>query len=169
MLVRCPDCTTKYEIAASLIPQNGVKVRCPKCKAVFPVSRTATSSPKPAPIAGNIGPKSEAWVESDAQAAPVSAAPHTETAVEAPPVKKKITDPKVAERLARAVVQELLYGRTQERRRALERGASLSTFGGALADAFDVYRERVSEELPGAKAIFLEAVNDILGEGTTLL
>jgi len=217
MLVRCPDCTTKYEIAATLIPENGVKVRCPKCKAVFPVSKMAAASgqaseipaPKlqpsePAPIAGKIEPKSKpvaagrdrspvatvskstripksapkSTMAAESTPAPKSAPKSTMTSESipvSPPApghagtRKKILDPHVAKRLARAVIQEVLYARTREREQALKNGTALSSFGLQLADAFDVYRERVSDDLPGATATFREAVNDILGEGRRLL
>ena len=177
MLVRCPDCTTKYEIAATLIPEDGVKVRCPKCKAVFPVTKVAgengsARTPDPPPIAGNITPKVNSGLQAKVS---IETPGDSAVAAPAPPLapsrrpKKKITDPKVATRLARAVVQEVLYGRAQERREALQEQRALSTFGVALADAFDVYRERVMDELPGSTAAFREAVNDILGEGKRVI
>ena len=44
MIVRCPDCRSKYEIAADRMPEDVTKLRCPRCKAVFPVSWAADGS-----------------------------------------------------------------------------------------------------------------------------
>jgi len=78
-------------------------------------------------------------------------------------------DPKVARRLARAVIQEVLYARGQERQDAFAHGTPLKVFGEDLADAYDLYAQRIAPELPGATATFRDAINDILGGGEKLL
>mgnify|MGYP001136468676 CR=1 FL=1 len=42
-------------------------------------------------------------------------------------------------------------------------------FGPAIAGAFEVYREKVSPDLPAAPTFFRDAVNEILGGGSVVL
>ena len=37
MIITCPECTTRFNVARERIPQTGAKVRCARCKHVFPV------------------------------------------------------------------------------------------------------------------------------------
>lgn len=133
--VRCPDCGSRYEInAASARP--ALKVRCPRCKTVFPV-------PGPPPP--------------DAEAERPARRP------------AKITDPRLARRLARNMLSELVLNHPGERERAREAGSLLSVFGPAVVEAYRIYGGKVSPELEGARAIFRDAVNEILGEGSPVL
>jgi predicted Zn finger-like uncharacterized protein len=135
--VQCPDCGSRYEInAASARPS--LKVRCPRCKAVFPV----LSPP---------------------------AAPGEAPAPRRPKEKAKISDPRLARRLARNMLAEIVLSRPGERERARESHTLLSTFGPAIVDAYRIYGSKVAPGLEGSRKIFREAVNEILGEGARLL
>ena len=188
MIVRCTDCSTKYEIAASKIPDGGVRVRCPKCKAVFPVRPTGGGGmPDSAGVRASAVPLAGTGAGAASVDVPPSPAHRSSPKSEAKPAisegpsltsvpggmgapkKRSIGDPQIARRMARAVVQELLLARQQEHQRALGEGTVLRTFGPDIADAFDLYADKVSEELPERKTIFLEAVNDVLGNGRRLL
>ncbi|UCF78555.1 MAG: zinc-ribbon domain-containing protein [Candidatus Eiseniibacteriota bacterium] len=39
MIVECGSCHTRYKISEERVPTSGVKVKCPKCKAIFEVKR----------------------------------------------------------------------------------------------------------------------------------
>ncbi len=41
MIIICPECATKFDVAAERIPAGGAKVRCARCKHVFQVEKTA--------------------------------------------------------------------------------------------------------------------------------
>jgi len=191
MIVRCPDCMTKYEIAASRVPETGVKVRCPKCKAVFPVNRLgAEDPPRPdiaeaeapaAPTADSPSVRPEiprpALAAVPGGASPESGGPKPAPGAKTSPAtngeaprrsSRLVTDPAVARRMARAVIHEMLLPRREEHQRAVENGTVLSTFAPALVDAFDLYLEKLSPDLAGASAVFRDAVNDILGQGKVL-
>ena len=55
MIIVCPECSTKFDIAAERIPANGIKVRCARCRHLFavgpetetPVTGEATGSDQP--------------------------------------------------------------------------------------------------------------------------
>jgi len=141
LIVRCPDCRAKYEVTMEREMEPSQKVRCPRCKAVFPVTgREALRN------------------ESSGEGRSV------------PPVRRsRITDPALARRLARAMISEFLLNHREELEVAGAEGKLLARFGPALVQAHDLYNERISPDLPGASRIFREAVNDLLGHGTTVL
>jgi predicted Zn finger-like uncharacterized protein len=140
MIVNCPDCGATYEITHQKEWGAAVKVRCPRCKAVFPI------------------PEAGAPARAERTAAPPRQA-----------ARPRIVDPVVARRLARAMVSEIVLVREREREEALREHTLLSRFGPAIASAYAVYRGKVSPRLPGSRRIFRDAVNELLGGGEPLL
>ena len=165
MIVRCPDCRSKYEIAADKIPVGVFKLRCPRCKAVFPVNaqleaETAAGEPAaPSTPAAHQPAREVRLPEPMAVPLPVSAA------IERP----RINDPALARRMARAMISEMVLNRRSERDEALSSETVLSRFGPAIVSAFELYRGKVSPDLPSAPAYFRDAVNEILGGGAAVL
>lgn len=56
MIIQCQSCSAKYFLAEEKVPVNPLKVRCPKCRAVFMLAAkteratvTVAASPMPAP------------------------------------------------------------------------------------------------------------------------
>lgn len=143
MIVRCPDCRANYEISRPRDLEGTVKVRCPRCKAVFPVDTAGERQPDPV--------RNEAPV-------PVRK-----------PMRDRITDPALARRMARAMLSEILLSREEERTRAEEADALLSQFGPLIAEAYSLYGDRVSRDLPAFRHIFRDAVNDVVGGGKQIL
>lgn len=45
MIVQCPDCTTRYELDASRVPAGRIRVRCARCRYVFPIEAQAAADP----------------------------------------------------------------------------------------------------------------------------
>jgi|GEM_PF-1058935 len=39
MVIACPECSTKFRVNPERIPEQGVKVRCARCKHIFPVQK----------------------------------------------------------------------------------------------------------------------------------
>lgn len=151
VIVRCPECRTTYEVSAPRAAQAGLKVRCPRCKTVFSVEENAADEPTPR------------------EAAVPEPPDHYEEPIAAARPKRRITDPALARRMARAMISEMLLNRRQERDLALTDDQVLSRFGTSIASAYGVYREKVSPDLGMAPGIFKDAVNDILGDGVSLL
>ncbi len=139
MYLRCPECKTRYEISSVRIPAAGARVRCPRCRTVFQVS---------APHNGNGTAQPEA-ANTVRPGAPV--------------------DPEVARRIARALVSELLLGRREMRDEAMQQGVILSRLGYDILDVYERYRERVGGQLAEETRFFQEAVNEIIGDGETIL
>ncbi len=74
MIVQCPDCTTRYELDASRVPAGRIRVRCARCRYVFPIDAKVdvASADKPtsdrgsqsrpvAPAAADPGITQDAW------------------------------------------------------------------------------------------------------------
>ncbi|NNF08013.1 MAG: hypothetical protein HKN21_14715 [Candidatus Eisenbacteria bacterium] len=174
MIVRCPDCLTKYEIASSRVPESGIKVRCPKCKAVFPVHKSEEEAAVTSPAENGNG--SVAAKPEPTQSAPTpkpTPAPVAASSASAPisnrPASRLVTDPTVARRMARAVIHEIILARKTEHEVALGNKSLLQSFGKEIASAFDLYEERISPDLPQSKTIFRSALNEILGRGKVLI
>lgn len=146
MIVRCPECRSTYEVSATKEAQAGLKVRCPRCKTVFPVETNLADEP----------------------AAPPPPLPEEEPVVAARP-RRRITDPVLARRMARAMISEMLLNRRQERDLALADDQVLSRFGTSIISAYAVYSDKISPDLAQGPHIFKDAVNDILGDGVALL
>ncbi len=151
MIVRCPDCRANYEITRPRDLEGRVKVRCPRCKAVFPFDTDADNGPDPA--GGRVSASGREAEEKKPQR----------------PRRARITDPALARRMARAMLSEILLSREQERSRAEEADALLSRFGPWIAEAYSLYGERVSRDLPAFRHIFRDAVNDLVGGGKRIL
>src|SRR5215831_2490572 len=74
------------------------------------------------------------------------------------PNLRRISDPQLARRLARAMLSEIVLNRRSERDAALAEGRLLAKFGPAISSAYRLYGEKVAPELPGLRRIFREAV-----------
>lgn len=146
MIVHCPDCGSTYDITHELDWGASVKVRCPRCKAVFPIQ-------------GATGPNADPTPPRRAEPARPARTP----------ARPRIVDPAVARRLARAMVSEIVLVRERDREEGLRDHTLLSRFGPAIADAYAVYRGKVSPQLPASRRIFRDAVNELLGGGEPLL
>ncbi len=163
MIVRCPDCRSKYEIAADKIPVGVFKLRCPRCKAVFPVNAELEAE------VGEAAAPSTPAVPPGMREARLPEPTAVPTAPSAPIERPRISDPALARRMARAMISEMVLNRRSERDDALLSETVLSRFGPAIAGAFELYRAKVSTDLPSAPAYFRDAVNEILGGGSAVL
>lgn len=85
------------------------------------------------------------------------------------PNLRRISDPQLARRLARAMLSEIVLHRRNERDTALEEGTLLARFGPAISAAYRLYGDKVAAELPGLRRIFRDAVNDVVGGGRPVL
>jgi len=78
MIVQCPDCTTRYELDASRVPAGRIRVRCARCRYVFPIEAGVTTvdnlAREPAstpvtPVAADPGITQDAWASGAAKPA----------------------------------------------------------------------------------------------------
>lgn len=45
MIVQCPDCSTRYQLDPERVPRARIRVRCQKCRYVFPIDGTLAPMP----------------------------------------------------------------------------------------------------------------------------
>ena len=121
MTVRCPHCSTRYELPQQLMGPAGAQVRCPSCRGVFAVAPDGTAR------------------ELSRAAPSTSAVPPTRSAPAAPP-----------ESVARELVDGLAARAGEGPREAFGRGRLFSEWGPALMDLLGEYRRRVGAGASGA-------------------
>jgi len=74
MIVQCADCKTRYELDASRVPSREIRVRCPKCRAVFGIDGQRAAA-APAAARAQATPRPQAAQAAPARPAPAPAAP----------------------------------------------------------------------------------------------
>jgi predicted Zn finger-like uncharacterized protein len=165
MIIECQGCTAKYYLANEKVPPKPVKVRCPKCKAVFRLE-------PPSPMENPVAQEAKKVVSSDGaarmEAHPVEAAP-VGTATEPTPRRKgrsrKVTKEERAKRLARVLVSDILCYNREKRDQALIDGNLMAVLGEEIKKSWELYKEKVGSDLADSTDFFKEALNEILADG----
>jgi len=199
MIVSCVGCGTKYKVSDDKVGPLGVKVRCPKCRTVFEVKLPEEEKPEslaeklfgkdvvaglssehappcePASPPEPVPPPEPAPPPGPPAASPeppaVPKQPARMAAAPAPaqsafPFKSGEEDPRI---LARALVSDILFYNRDSRDRGLAEGKTLACLGREIARSWDTYKERVGVQAAVESDFFRQAVNEILGEGRTIL
>lgn len=89
MIIQCQSCSSKYFLSEEKVPVNPLKVRCPKCRAVFMLAAKAeraavTVPPAPAPVVHAVAPPVESLRPAREPVLMQEIAPVIETPVAAP-------------------------------------------------------------------------------------
>lgn len=92
MIIQCQSCSSKYFLSEERVPVNPLKVRCPKCRAVFMLAAkaeratvsVAPSMPAPAPVVQAMAPPVESLRPAREPVLMQEIAPMLETPVAAP-------------------------------------------------------------------------------------
>lgn len=105
MIIQCQSCSAKYFLSEERVPANPLKVRCPKCRAVFMLAskaeRAAASvAPAPAPVIEAVAPALEPLRPVREPVLMQEIAPVVETPVAAPvmvaePVAEPVAVPEI--------------------------------------------------------------------------
>ena len=171
MIIQCQGCAAKYFLPEDKVPENPIKVRCPKCKAVF------TLVPKAEPVAANNVPGEP----SAPQAAvpplePVSHSPAAPEVAEVPQAPAPDAKPAAkkgrgrgkedrAKRLARVLVSDILCYNQDKRDQAIKDGNLMTVLGEEIKKSWELYKEQVGPEVASSTNYFKEALNEILADG----
>jgi predicted Zn finger-like uncharacterized protein len=186
MIVTCDGCQTKYLLGDEKVPDNGIRVRCPKCRFVwrllppaeaesaFDVSSSDFAS---SPPVEEEGPKG-GWASMDGvkESVLTETEPRTEE-VEIPlrdvdvqqekeaesPEKRKKRDR--ARRLARVFVSDILIYNKEKRDRGLANGDLMTALGPEIKKAWEAYKEKIGSDVSESSEYFRMALNEILAEG----
>ena len=95
MIIQCQGCAAKYFLPEDKVPENPLKVRCPKCTAVFTLvpQLAPVGVGAPAPAAAGPAPSAPPVVEHTLEAAPVPAPPVPEPMAPAAAVAPPVAEP----------------------------------------------------------------------------
>jgi len=193
MIFTCEGCKTKYMLDDEKVPENGIRVRCPKCSHVWRLTRetseveresvfeVSSSTFDEAPARASKSASGWAAMEGDyttvSSAAVAEEVPIAEvdlglgetvtpqTQQESPELKKK---KERAKRLARVFVSDILIYNKEKRDKALKEGNLMSVLGPEIKKAWEAYKEKVGPDLTESTEYFRSALNEILADGQEL-
>jgi predicted Zn finger-like uncharacterized protein len=191
MITTCTGCQTRYRLEDPKVPRRLIRVRCPRCKAVFLLDGTQVGKPE-APADSLVLEHSRenlnlvrgaASLSTETAAAP--AAPSVLEPPAKPPVAAKVEPSPAAaleedesgeagkrgrrrdkaEMLARALVSDILVYNRDARDKALAEGNLLEALGAEIKKSWELYKEKVTPEVANSTTHFRDALNEILAEG----
>jgi predicted Zn finger-like uncharacterized protein len=176
MNVQCSGCDTTYRVDPGKVPPTGVRARCSRCDAVFVVSAASGSSAAPASDERQHGQLQQHAVsdapprdEVDSGSASVTL---TSPAAQAPPEVGVPTgrfgglDPQTrAQRLARALVSDMVTYHPERHQRGLREGTLRQEFRDEIRKSWEEYVEQIGREMAHGTPYFRDALNQILARG----
>lgn len=157
MIIQCQSCASKYFLPEDKVPEAPLKVRCPKCRAVFVLAPQAARVPVGAATGGTSAPRA---VETEAPA------PRQSQPADEPRAARgaKSADDR-ARRLARVLVSDILWYNRDKRDQALRDGNLMTALGEEIKKSWELYKEKVGPETAHSTNYFKEALNEILANG----
>lgn len=155
MIIQCQGCAAKYFLPEDKVPEHALKVRCPKCKAVF------TLEPRVETVPAAAAHRPDVVLEVD-------------TAAPTPPSSEPATTPRRragrskedrAKRLARVLVSDILIYNREKREEGLAEGTLMTVLGEEIKKSWELYKEKVGSDVASSTNYFKEALNEILADG----
>jgi predicted Zn finger-like uncharacterized protein len=214
MNIRCPNCQTVFRVDPARVPPGGVRARCARCSATFPVTRqdvqpqdpAGTGAAAPGPAAGHQGaapaPGHQPSREPGTQAAAAQPSTAAGTAVStessggqgssgatgaaptggstdkggaaggAPgstPSRVPVfgsKDPAArAQRIARALVSDIVAYHPKRREESLGAGTLRADFRDEIMKSWEEYVAQVGLDIAKSTPHFRNALNEILAKG----
>jgi predicted Zn finger-like uncharacterized protein len=186
MITCCTGCQTRYRLDDSKVPPRLVRVRCPRCRAVFMLDGTQAAAqvekPEQSLVLERAGdnfrfpqqqaaagiPKPEA-IKPDpaAEPQPEKRAAGAAVAVEEEDKPKRRSRDK-ARMLARALVSDILVYNQELRDKALAEGTLLEALGPEIKKSWELYKDKVTPTVANSTTHFRDALNEILAGGQKL-
>lgn len=175
MIIQCQSCAAKYFLSEEKIPANPLKVRCPKCQAVFMLAPRSERVAVGAAV-GASAPNASSTIDIEPTAAPrkkAAAAVPMEVDNDTPSRAKPAAPSKPAKggkedrakRLARVLVSDILYYNRERRDQALREGNLMTALSEEIKKSWELYKEKVGPEAAQSTSYFKEALNEILADG----
>lgn len=168
MIIQCQGCAAKYFLASEKVPAKPIKVRCPKCGAVFRLEPPAEEHENLiAKAKAQVIPSSAPSPEAQAGTAGGSATVSTEER----PVRttgarsRRGGKDERARRLARVLVSDILWYNKEKRDQALIDGNLMTVLGEEIKKSWELYKEKIGPEMASSTVYFKEALNEILADG----
>ncbi|NLG60808.1 MAG: hypothetical protein GX539_01075 [Candidatus Cloacimonetes bacterium] len=192
MNIRCPHCQTLFRVDPARVPPRGIRARCARCGGTFQIAGTSApgasaghggqpsaTAPAGAGTPGGSPPRQEhASAERTGaphgsgaaqgfpgqQGTPAGAGAPAGTAPQRPVFGSR--DPNArAQRIARALVSDIVAYHPERREQALAAGTLRSEFRDEIMKSWDEYVAQVGQETAKSTPYFRQALNDILAGG----
>jgi predicted Zn finger-like uncharacterized protein len=161
MIIQCQGCAAKYFLPEDKVPEKAIKVRCPKCRAVFTLAPRAETVPAGSAAVSEPAPAPEAPAPARENAPAPSEAPAP--AGRRRPAGRSKDDR--AKRLARVLVSDILIYNRERRDDALADGSLMTALGEEIKKSWELYKEKVGPDVASSTNYFKEALNEILADG----
>jgi predicted Zn finger-like uncharacterized protein len=179
MVVECPKCNTKYEVADMDVPSGGAAVRCPQCSNVFTIFKEpldielvpfresdfepSVSEAKEI-LRKNIEIEKEApaGISSTEQTTKETPVKETAPLTEDPEKKKKH---RKAERLGRSLVKDIYLYHKDKVEKGRKNGTLVQLLGEEIKKSWKFYKRQIDPEILREKNYFKDALNEIIAEG----
>ena len=193
MNVRCPQCQSMFRIDPERVPASGIKARCARCSNVFELTREGVKATAPAPgpklvqtppaperpaperlvprplpaspppVTAHVAAASVATATAATAADPVASAPSTKR----PSFRNQ--DPAArAQRLARALVSDIVAYNKERLQQATGAAALRSEFRDEIRKSWEEYVEQVGLDTAKGTPYFRDALNEILAKGAKI-
>ena len=185
MIVTCGECQTKYVLDDMKVPDKGIRVRCPKCRFVWRLSRPVQESDfqinrsnfSSEPVVAE--PQRAGWAAEESKVSAVMAEPiaaesnkecvtsesepEPEAEIQETPQQKK--ERERTKRLARVFVSDILVYNQEKRDQALLEGNLMTALGSEIKKAWEAYKAKVGPDVVESNDYFRNALNEILADG----
>jgi len=189
MIIACYECSTRYQLSENRIPEKGVRVRCPKCRYVWRLTKEQPEKREfqlgesgfesGIEISGNGVPGFDSepmeTAGSEEESVLDSQSGFTEIDIDETGPKQDVEPPREspdirkkkerAKRLARVFVSDILEYNREKRDKALAEGKLMSVLGPEIKKGWEGYKEKVGAEIKESSDYFREALNNILADG----
>lgn len=181
MNIRCPHCQTLFRVDPARVPASGIRARCARCGGTFQIAGASAAPPAsaaPGRSAEGAAPATRvpepsaavpgAAAASGAAPAGTGAAPGTQPTGPAAPARPTFgsRDPNArAQRIARALVSDIVAYHPERRDQALQAGTLRSEFRDEIMKSWEEYVAQVGQEIAKSTPYFRQALNEILARG----
>ncbi len=190
MVIECPKCKTKYEVADMDVPSEGCAVSCLECSNVFTIYKnplniqlTPYRENDFEPSVSEVKEIFRRNIESEKSAQVIEASPtdtpFAETPVATEPAtqvsaKEKLSFPddpekqrkhRKAERLGRSLVKDIYLYHKDKVDQGRINGNLVQLLGEEIKKSWKFYKKQVDPEILQEKNYFKDALNEIIAEG----
>lgn len=173
MNAQCTGCETVYRVDPRKVPPHGVRARCSTCGDVILVQRASEGADEPAHEEQPLLQRHKAAaVHPPPQAADGGSTPSIRQSPQEPAPGSRggprfgSHDPHArAQRLARALVSDMITYHPERQQRGLQEGTLRQEFRDEIRKSWEEYVEQIGREVAHGTPYFRDALNQILARG----
>ena len=173
MNIRCPHCQTLFRVDPARVPDRGIRAKCARCGGTFQIAgNTAPAAAAQQPAAVGAGGEAGATGMHATGSAPRAGAGQAATASgREEPARPAFgaRDPNSrAQRIARALVSDIVAYHPDRRDSALSAGTLRAEFRDEIMKSWEEYVAQVGQEMAKSTPYFRQALNEILARGQSV-